>query len=77
MKSYPRQALTRVSSAKVVPVVPEATTPPKLTPKDVNCVADLIETMELENLTGQAAQGLYSGEASHESRGAHAHEQGD
>ena len=35
---------------------------------------DLIETMELENLTGQAAQGLYSGEARHESRGAHAHE---
>ena len=35
---------------------------------------DLIETMDLENLTGQAAQGLYSGEARHESRGAHAHE---
>ena len=35
---------------------------------------DLIETMELENLTGQAAQGLYSGEARHESRGAQAHE---
>merc|ERR1711916_191347 len=37
--------------------------------KDVNCVdkqnlvwnTDLIETMELENLIGQAAQGLYSG----------------
>jgi len=50
--------------------------------KDVNCVdkqnlvwnTDLIETMELENLIGQAAQGLYSGEARHESRGAHAHE---
>ena len=35
---------------------------------------DLIETMELENLTGQAAQGLYSGETRHESWGAHAHE---
>ena len=35
---------------------------------------DLIETMKLENLIGQAAQGLYSGEARHESRGAHAHE---
>ena len=35
---------------------------------------DLIETMELENLTGQAAQGLYNGEARHESWGAHAHE---
>merc|ERR1712122_221575 len=50
--------------------------------KDVNCVdkqnlvwnTDLIETMELENLIGQVAQGLYSGEARHESRGAHAHE---
>merc|ERR1712136_569419 len=49
--------------------------------KDVNCVdkqnlvwnTDLVETMELENLIGQAAQGLYSGEARHESRGAHAH----
>ena len=35
---------------------------------------DLIETMELENLTGQSEQGLHSGEARHESRGAHAHE---
>ena len=35
---YPRQALTRVSSAKIVPVVPDATTPPKLTPKDVKCL---------------------------------------
>ena len=42
--------------------------------KDVNCAdkknlvwnTDLIETMELENLTGHAAQGLYSGEARHE-----------
>ena len=60
-----------------LPVVPEATTPPKLTPKDVSCVDkeklgmehDLIETMKLENLTGQASQGLYSGGARHESRG--------
>ena len=44
---------------------------------EVNCVdnkpdmnTDLIETMKLENLTGQAEQGLYSGEARHESRGA-------
>ena len=35
---------------------------------------DLIETMELENLDGQASQGLYSGEARHKSREAHAHE---
>ena len=46
---------------------------------DVKCVelvwnTDLIETMELENLIGQATQDLYSGEARHESRGAHAHE---
>ena len=46
---------------------------------DVNCVdlvwkTDLIETKELENLIGQATQDLYSGEARHESRGAHAHE---
>ena len=45
---------------------------------DVNCVdlvwnTDLIETMELENLVGQATHDLYSGEARHESRGAHAH----
>ena len=33
---------------------------------------DLIETVELENLIGQAAQGQNSGEARHESRGAHA-----
>ena len=60
-----------------LPVVPEATTPPKLTPKDVNSWTrknsvwntDLIETMKLENLTGQASQGLYSGGARHESRG--------
>ena len=30
--------------------------------------ADLVETMKLKNLNGQAAQGLYSGEARHESR---------
>ena len=35
---------------------------------------DLIETVEFENLIGQAAQGLHSGEACHESRRAHAHE---
>ena len=35
---------------------------------------DLIETMELEYLDGQASQGLYSGEARHKSREAHAHE---
>ena len=32
---------------------------------------DLIETMKLENYTCQVAQGLYSGEAQHEPRGAH------
>ena len=36
---------------------------------------NLIETMKLENLICQAAQGLYSGEARHESRRAHAHEE--
>jgi len=35
---------------------------------------DLIETLELENLLGQAAQEIHSAEARHESRGAHAHE---
>ena len=35
---------------------------------------DPIETVELVNLMGQAAQGLYSGEARHESRRAHDHE---
>ena len=35
---------------------------------------DLIETMELEYLDGQASQGLYRGEARHTSREAHAHE---
>jgi len=35
---------------------------------------DLIETLELENLLGQAAQEIHSAEARQESRGAHAHE---
>ena len=35
---------------------------------------DLIETVELVHLIGQAVQGLYNGEARHESRRAHAHE---
>ena len=38
------------------------------------CNTDLIETMELEYLDDQASQGLYSGEARHKSREAHAHE---
>ena len=42
--------------------------------KDLVWNTDLIEPMELENLIGQAAQGLYSGEARHESRRAHTHE---
>ena len=38
---------------------------------------DPIETVELVNLMGQAAQGLYSGEARHESRRAHDHKHDD
>ena len=34
----------------------------------------LIETRELENLTGRATQGLYSDETRREPQGAHAHE---
>ena len=43
---------------------------------EVNCVGntDPIETVELVNLIGRAAQDLYSGEAYHESRRAHDHE---
>ena len=37
-------------------------------------ISAIIETVELVNLIGQAAQGLYSGEARHESRRAHTHE---
>ena len=35
--------------------------------KNLEWNTDLIETMEFENLISQAAQGLYSGEARHES----------
>ena len=38
------------------------------------CNTDHIEMVELVNLMGQVAQGLYSGEARHESRRAHDHE---
>ena len=38
------------------------------------CNTDHIETVELVNLVGQAAQGLHSGEARHESRRAQDHE---
>ena len=36
-------------------------------------ITNLIGTIELENLTGQAAQSLYNEEARRESQGTHAH----
>ena len=50
--------------------------------KDTNCVeknplewdTDLIETMKLESVIGQATQDVYSDEEQHESREADAHE---
>ena len=36
--------------------------------------SDLVETLELTNLVPNAVATMYSGEARHESRGAHAHE---
>ena len=36
--------------------------------------SDLVEALELDNLMGQAVVSMYSAEARHESRGAHAHE---
>ena len=38
------------------------------------CNTDHIEMVELVNVVGQAAQGLHSGEARHESRRTHDHE---
>ena len=35
---------------------------------------DLIETAELEDLTGQTSQCMYNGKEHHESQGYHAHE---
>ena len=42
--------------------------------KKLGVEPNLVELMELENLTDQVAQDLYSGNERHESRGAQTHE---
>ena len=46
----------------------------KVVDKSLVWNSDLVEALELDNLMGQAAVSMYSAEARHESRGAHAHE---
>ncbi len=46
----------------------------KVVDKSLVWNSDLVEALELDNLMGQAAVSMYSADARHESRGAHAHE---
>jgi succinate dehydrogenase / fumarate reductase flavoprotein subunit len=46
----------------------------KVNDKSMIWNSDLVEALELDNLMGQALVSMYSAEARHESRGAHAHE---
>ncbi len=46
----------------------------KVNDKSLIWNSDLVEALELDNLMGQALVSMYSAEARHESRGAHAHE---
>jgi len=46
----------------------------KVNDKSMIWNSDLVEALELDNLMGQAVVSMYSAEARHESRGAHAHE---
>jgi succinate dehydrogenase / fumarate reductase flavoprotein subunit len=46
----------------------------KVNDKSLIWNSDLVEALELDNLMGQAVVSMYSAEARHESRGAHAHE---
>jgi succinate dehydrogenase / fumarate reductase flavoprotein subunit len=46
----------------------------KVNDKSLIWNSDLVEALELDNLMSQAVVSMYSAEARHESRGAHAHE---
>ena len=46
----------------------------KVNDKSLIWNSDLVEALELDNLMGQAVVSMYSADARHESRGAHAHE---